>query len=444
MSVVVAPATPLARSALGVVRLTGTGALDIATAVCRLHHAAPVLPRRVRRVSFQDADGVFDDGMLLYFRGPDSVTGEDVVELTCHGNPVVMQTLIAACIARGARMAEAGEFTRRAVVNGKMDLVAAEGVHTAIEASGRAGLSIARAALEGAHSKHYDGLRTGLCIAGAELEARLDQPGDALATEDDDAVIQRIVAVVDEAVRLGRTTDRARQLVDGARVALVGETNAGKSSLFNQLVGRRRALVHDQAGTTRDVLEVRTRVGDVPITLLDTAGERVTTDPVEAAGLALAQELVDDADLLVVVVRATPDAPSEVERTILERTADRARVVVYNGVDVPDVAPTPPGMIATSASTGEGIAALVDRLAQMLATSESASGDVLIASERQAARLRRVAELGREAIEALHIAGPAVSADLLTEAVSEIDALTGADPREGVLDALFSRFCIGK
>jgi tRNA modification GTPase len=444
VQVVVAPATPLARSALGVVRLTGDGALGLALLVCKPHHAAPIRPRMARRVSFVDGSGAFDDGILLFFPGPRSVTGEDLVELTCHGNPVIVSHLVDELVGAGARMAEAGEFTRRGVIHGRMDLVAAEGVHTAIEASGLAGVRVARQALDGAHSALYADLRTELCMATAELEARLDQPGDVLVTQSDEALTTRVLKVVDNIEALISSTDRGRVVVDGARVALVGETNVGKSSLFNALLGRRRALVHDSPGTTRDVLEVRAQWGDLAVTLLDTAGERETSDPVEAAGLALAQELTDAADCLVVVLRASMDCPSEAESLILERTADRRRVIVYNGVDRPGVGPAPVPSIETSAETGQGLDALIELIRGQIDQQAQGDADLVLASARQASRLRSVAENAREAVDALPIAGPAVAASCLTDAIAEIDAMTGDSSREGVLDALFARFCIGK
>lgn len=444
MRVVVAPATPAGRSALAVVRLSGSGALDIALAVARPLHAAPIQPRIARRVAFCDGSGRFDDGILLFFAGPRSVTGEDVVELTCHGNPVIVQHLVDELLAAGAVMAEAGEFTRRGLLHGKYDLVAAEGVHAAIEASSVAGLRVAQQALDGAHSEAYAELRQALCVVGAELEARLDQPGDALTTEDDDAVSERLEAIAAEAQALARGADRGRRVVDGARVALVGPTNAGKSSLFNALVGRRRALVHHRPGTTRDVLEVRAVLGGAGITLLDTAGERETDDPVEAAGLALGRELTDGADLLVVVLRAREDGPSEEEQHILARTADRRRLLVLNGVDTVPQAPSPPGAVRTSAATGEGVEALSEHIAAAVGGGGIGEGELVIASTRQAERLRAIAAGCAEAVEALPLAGPAVAAELVTECIAAIDELTGASPREGVLDALFQRFCIGK
>ena len=220
--------------------------------------------------------------------------------------------------------------------------------------------------------------------------------------------------------------------------------NAGKSSLFNRLLGRERALVHPEPGTTRDVVEAPTRLGGLAVTLLDTAGERATDDPVEAAGLALARELVDEADLLVVVLRARAHGgPDPTEAHILARTAGRPRVVVLNGIDREGVGRPSPGWIGTSAATGEGVEALERALVHRLVHTEGADGG-MIASARQRDLLVATAGWIDEAAEALELAGIAVAADALTRALEEMDALTGADTREDVLDALFARFCIGK
>jgi tRNA modification GTPase len=223
-------------------------------------------------------------------------------------------------------------------------------------------------------------------------------------------------------------------------VALVGPVNAGKSSLFNALLGDERALVHGTPGTTRDVLEVVTRFGDLQVTLLDTAGERPTEDPIEAAGQALAHRLVADADLVVVVLRSKDGpTPDFVEAEILRRTRG-ARVVVYNGVDRGE-APPPTGALAVSARTGEGVAAVRTAIVARLVGQEQSS---IIASARQRDLLHAVADAAEEAIVALPAAGPAVAVDAVVRAIEEIDSLTGRDTREGVLDALFARFCIGK
>lgn len=383
-----------------------------------------------------DGLGLFDDAVAVFQRGPRSFTGEDTLELTVHGNPLIVERLVAACVAAGARVAGPGAFTRRAVANGKLSLIGAEGVDLAIRATSASGLAIAQAApaLEG----HLVALRTDVLGVTAELEARLDYPGDELAYEDDETLRTTLGTIAERARTLADSHRIGRVLVDGARVALVGTVNAGKSSLFNRLVGRERALVSDRPGTTRDVVETRCRLGELEVTLLDTAGERQTDDPVEAAGLALARELVAGADLLLVVLRGEVRSPAEME--ILERTAGRPRLVVHNGIDVD---PAPEGSLAVSARTGEGLPGLQDAIVHAL-VGRPRDLDTVVGTVRQADHLRGLADAAENALEALELAGVAVAAEELVDGLSAMDALTGADTREEVLDALFARFCIGK
>ena len=399
---------------------------------------------RSRRVALWNEQGQFDDGLAVLSRGPNSYTGEDTLEVTCHGNPILVDLLLGALLARGARMAEPGEFTRRALVNGKLDLIAAEAVDQVCRATTLKGVAIARGGLDGEISAFLDTHRSALIGVAADLEARLDYPADELAYLAEDQLVRTLHDAAATCRQIAGTFDAGRILVEGARVALVGAVNAGKSSLFNSILGRRRALVHALPGTTRDVLEVRHALQGCEITLLDTAGERQTDDPIEAAGLALARELVGEADLLVIVLRAGPDGPTVAEEAILSRTADRRRIVVYNGVDVPGCAPAPAGAISTSAAEDTGIEALCSALVDALVGQSPRSAEVMIASARQRDRLVALAACLDEAVVALPIAGVAVAADAVTRGIDEIDALTGADTREDVLDALFARFCIGK
>jgi tRNA modification GTPase len=441
--VVVAPATARGRAALAVVRVTGSGGHAVVAAVCQPLRSRPLGPGAPRRVRFVDAEGPFDDGVVVLGVGPATATGEDLAELTCHGSPLIVDRLVAALVGAGARVARPGEFTRRAVLAGRLDLVQAEAVDALIRAASPEGASLAHAAVHGRLRAPVAALRDGLVAAAAELEARLDWPSDELALEDDDAVCARLRGLAVDAAALAGTWARARALVDGCRVALVGAVNAGKSSLFNRLVGRERALVHASPGTTRDVLEVTVDLDGLAVTLLDTAGERETADAVEAAGQALAASLVAEADLLVVVLRARPEGPDAAERAILSRVAGRRHVVVCNGVDR-GAWDGPPGALPTSAVTGDGLAALVARVREALAGAPARADEVAVASARQADLLRSVAGLADEAAAALALAGPAVAADLAAAALSELDALTGADTTEDVLDAVFARFCIGK
>jgi tRNA modification GTPase len=442
--VIVAPATPWGYGALALVRFSGEGLDQVLRAVVQPFGGWPVPEGRQRRVYLRDAQGVFDDGVVVIGRAPQTYTGEDTAELTCHGNPLVVERLVASAQTAGARLASAGEFTRRAVLHGKMDLLRAEAVLQVSRARSLEGLRVGLDGLEGRLSEWVAEIRVALCDAAAELEARLDYPADELAYRSDEEVLGLLTETARRCREIAETAQVGRTLVDGARVALVGAVNAGKSSLFNALLGRRRALVHERPGTTRDVLEVTCTLGPVAVTLLDTAGERATDDPVEAAGLALAQELVADADLLVVVLRAHPNGVDPIGRTILERTEQHPRVVVYNAIDLPDVAPAPAGAIPTVAVTGKGLDALKQSIARALVGEEPGRSRLLIASARQRDLFLEVARRVEEAIGALPEAGIAVAADALTRGIEVIDALTGAETREAVLDTLFARFCIGK
>ena len=440
--VVVAPATPWGTAALAVVRFSGPDLFGPLTSLVRPRTGDRLPPGRARRVDLVDADGVFDDAVAVFSGAGSSYTGEQTLEVSCHGNPVIVRRLIDAAVAAGCRLAEPGEFTRRAVVNGKLDLVAAEAVDQVCRATSSEGLAIARGGLDGELQAWIGQVRQQLVVAAAELEARLDLPHDDGAELSDEVVLADLSRVARACREVAHTAQRGRVWIDGARVALVGPVNAGKSSLFNALLGQTRALVHDTPGTTRDVVEASAVVEGLRITLLDTAGERVTDDPIEAAGLALAQALIAQADLLLIVLRARPEGLSDVEQTLLARTADRRRLVLCNGVDQPGIVPD--GALPVSAHTGQGIDALQRALHTALVGQTSQAAAVQIGSTRQADWLLTIARACEEAVEALPLAGVAVSADAVTRGLEALDALTGADTREQILDAVFQRFCVGK
>ena len=444
MHSIVASATPWGHSALAVVRFSGSDLEGLLPKFVKPHGGFPLPHNEARRIDLFDAGGVFDDGLLLFARGPKSYTGEDTAEISCHGNPQIVERLLAAAVEAGARVAKPGEFTRRAVSNGKMDLIRAEAVMQVATATTQRGLDIGRKGLEGQVSETIRALRQELVEAAAECEARLDYPADELAVETDDAVLSRLSNVAQTCRALAGTYRTGQVLVQGARVALVGPVNAGKSSIFNALLQKKRALVHDSPGTTRDVLEVATVMDGIAVTLLDTAGERMTEDPVEAAGLALAQELVQGADALIVVLRAKDGPLSREEEEILTRTAEQPRVVVYNGVDRPASGACPSEAIPTSAKSGQGLDLMKKALTKVLVGEELGEGTTVIASVRQRDQLLQMADCLEQGIAAFPLAGVAVAAEFVTEAITEVDVLTGEDTRESVLDAMFARFCIGK
>ncbi|MEQ1572302.1 MAG: GTPase, partial [Myxococcota bacterium] len=311
--VIVAPATAHGRAAIAVVRVTGPGTLDVASRVVRPRRPGEWRAGRARRVDLVDRDGPIDDGLAVWFAGPRSYTGEDLLEVSIHGNPELVARAVAAFVDAGARVAHPGEFTRRAVVNGRLDLVRAEGVDQLVRAVGPAGVAVARDAVSGRLSAALAAVRAAVIELAAETEARLDFPDDELALTSDAEVLTRLAALERQVRALADTARAGRIRVDGATVALVGPVNAGKSSLFNALLGEVRAIVHPTPGTTRDRVEARARWGTLDVTLVDTAGDRDTDDPVEALGVELARAVVQQADLVVVVVRCRPGGldPSE-------------------------------------------------------------------------------------------------------------------------------------
>ena len=429
LPLIAALATPLGHSALAVVRLSGVGLDRALIAVCGRVPPA----RRASVVALRDAGGTFDDAVLTVFPGPNSYTGEDVAEVSCHGNPLIVERLRGALIAAGAQVASPGEFTRRALANGRIDLVGAEGVLATIGATSPAGLELARAGP--ALRDRAEGLRSRLLDVAAELEAILDYPGEDLLFSTDDEITRTLGGVALEARTVAGGWRAGRVALDGARVALIGEVNAGKSSLFNALLGRERALVSPIPGTTRDVVESTLQLPGGRIVLMDTAGEREAPGDVgglEAAGIAMGRASRDLADLRILCLPATGEGRGEAAEPCLRvaTQADRAR----------------PGFacdFVVSSVTGEGIDALRDALLPSI-TGLATDSEAIVSSARQRDVLLRIAGAAEDAARALIEAGPAVAVTDLAAAIGHAGAMSGRDAGEDVLDRLFARFCVGK
>ncbi len=420
-------------------RLSGPDARRIAEALCP---AGP--PWRPRRASLRTlhAGSLTDPALVVWMPAPQTYTGEEVVEFSVHGNPLLVDAVLDAARAAGARPARPGEFTRQAVENGRLGLVQAEAVQALVEARSAEGIALAQAGLRGALVAPLTALREALLDVGAELEARLDQPGGELEVEADEAVGLRLQSVAERAGALAATWDRARPRLKGARVALVGPVNAGKSSLFNHLVGSKRALVSPQPGTTRDGVERRLLLGtsQLEVTLVDTAGERAQPEVLEASGLAIGRALAAEADLVVLVWPRS--RPRDDTLTLLEQRHPEA-LRVYTFGDQPDRMGGQ-GLTVDNLS-GAGLPTLVEALEARLSGGSTRTEAVAVVSARQAARLQTVAEHSTGAADALlGWAGPAIAAEEVYAALEALSALTGEDIREATLDRLFARFCIGK
>ncbi|MEL6342282.1 MAG: tRNA modification GTPase [Myxococcota bacterium] len=442
MDTIVAPATPWGRGAIALLRVSGPGALSLCQSLCP--GGPPWRPRRasVRRAV---ADGrPIDELLVVWMPGPNSFTGEDVVELSGHGNPVVVEALLGALVSLGARPARPGEFTRRALENERISLLGAEALRGLIEATSPAGVALARAGMDGASDQFAGELREILLDLGAEIEARLDHPGDDLGYEDDQRVIAQLEDVATRAAAAAETWRAGRVRLHGATVALVGPVNAGKSSLFNHLVGQQRALVSPQPGTTRDVVERSVLIDGLEVRFLDTAGERqAPAGSVEAEGIALGRRLTEAADLLLVVVPL--HAPrSDAVRALLARTADRRRLVVGTHLDRSPSLPVTSFDAAISNQSGEGVAALRQQI-RAAVDGDVGGGRLVVLSQRQHDLFRAIGTHSRMAADALAgMLGPAVAAEEVTCALERLAELSGEDVREAVLDRMFSRFCVGK
>lgn len=446
---IVAPATPQGESALALVRLSGPRAAVLAAAQ---HGGTPPEPRRAWHADYRSVSGeLIDDVVLTCFAAPRSYTGEDVLEISSHGNPYIVRKIIDDAIARGCRMAEAGEFTRRAFLNGRLDLTAAEAVMDVIRARSDRALEAARQQLRGALGRRIDRLVGDLLQCCAAIEAHIDFPEDDLPAEDRARRRAEIAALLEEIGRLQATRRQGELLREGLSVVLLGAPNAGKSSLLNRLAGYERAIVSDEPGTTRDFLEEPVLLGPHRIRMIDTAGLREAAAAVERAGVERSLERAGDADLVVLVVDATAPCPTLPE-AVLQRLAARQVVIAVNKCDLPGRLFAWSGAenlprVEISARTGAGVDDLRRVLAGLADEVTGTGGD----EEHVAVNARHAAALA-EASGALEHARALLSREAPLElvgselrvAIGALGAIVGRIDHERVLDRLFASFCIGK
>lgn len=442
-STIVAIATAPAQGGVGIVRVSGPQALAIAAGL----GIAGLQPRQARYARFRDAGGdVIDDGIALYFPGPASFTGEDVLELQGHGSPVLLAALRSACCGLGARLARAGEFSERAFLNGKLDLVQAEAIADLIAAGDLRAARAARRSLDGVFSRRIEEAGEQLLHLRIHVEAAIDFADEPLDTLGGSQVRRGVSEVREQLLALRQAAERGRKLRDGLHVVLLGPPNAGKSSLLNALAGSERAIVTDIAGTTRDVLRETIRIDGLELTLVDTAGLREGGDAIEREGMRRAEAETRQADLALVVLDATdPQAGLD---AVAQALADvPQRLLIHNKADLLPAWPGDAGddRVWVSARTGQGLEALHTRLALLAGqgAGEAMGGEF-------SARERHVAAIAL-AQEHLELAAAELEHDVLELAAEQLrlahDALgeiTGRMTADDLLGKIFSSFCIGK
>jgi tRNA modification GTPase len=442
---IAAPATALGEAGIAVIRVSGPDAVAATAALLD----RPARDRRVVVTHVRDprTGDVVDEALVLLMRAPRSFTREDVVELHLHGGRMVVERTLALLYARGVRAAAPGEFTLRAFLNGRIDLSQAEAVLDVIQARTDAAQRVATAGLLGRIGDRVRAIRAGLLETLAYLVARIDFPDEDVPEE---PVTPRIAGAISAVTGLVAGARSGALYRDGARVALIGAPNAGKSSLLNRLLREERAIVTPVAGTTRDTVEEVTDIGGIPVVLVDTAGFSDAPDAIEAIGIERARVAAARADAILLVLDAAGPAPALLA-DLVEVAGTRPALVALNKCDLPrrlpaEAVPAAFPAVDVSAMRGDGLERLERRLIETLGAGVwPGAGELLIANPRHAAALRRARdqlEIARAAAES-RLPEDFVGIDLRA-AIDTLGQITGETAGEDLLDTIFSRFCIGK
>ena len=463
-------ATPSGEGGIGIIRISGEKAVEIASGVVRLTsgrslseapchtlcHADIVGALAEGPLNHEPAPTAIDEALVVVMRAPHSYTAEDTVEIHCHGGPFVLQCLCEALVTAGARLAEPGEFTKRAFLNGKLDLTQAEAVLDTIRAKTATSLRLAQEQLRGSLSKELDRIRQRLIHLLAHVEAAIDFTEEGLTFIHERELLQGVESTLEELSHLVESYQEGRILREGITAVIVGRPNVGKSSLLNALLRTDRAIVTPIPGTTRDVLEETLNIRGVPVRLLDTAGLRETTDLVEQEGVRRSRAAMEQADLLLVLLDGSVPLEPE-DRVLMSSGGDKKLVLVINKTDLPlGISPedlqalrqtvTAEATVWISARTGAGLDDLRDTIRKRVLRAEFEPGETAVVTA-----LRHRTGLIK-AIEALHRSLESIKGRLSSEFVAldlrgALDALgdiTGATTTDDILEHVFSQFCIGK
>lgn len=451
---IAAISTPPGRGGIGIVRVSGPRAAEIAVQLVRLGH--PLAHGRARLAEVLEDSSPeaarIDEALVTFFAAPHSYTSEDLVEIAAHGSPVVLELLLHRALELGARLAEPGEFTQRAFLSGRLDLTQAEAVRDLIDAQTLTQARMAASQLGGSLSHRVTPVKHALVELVALLEAGIDFAEDDLDVTPASEIDQRISALLPPLSSLAASFARGRIVHDGLTLAIVGRPNAGKSSLFNQLVERDRAIVTATPGTTRDLVTERIALDGIPLELVDTAGLREGQEEAEQMGIARSREALSDAALVLIVLDATESLNDE-ERALFDAVAGRPALVVLNKSDLPcarslatfsatDLRQIP--ALRTSALTGEGIAELRKKIVE-LATGGAAAEPGMLTNLRQHEAIETCIRALKDAQAANEqkIPHEMILLDLY-RALWALDSLTGQTTPDDILNLIFSTFCIGK
>ncbi|HEV7642436.1 MAG TPA: tRNA uridine-5-carboxymethylaminomethyl(34) synthesis GTPase MnmE [Pyrinomonadaceae bacterium] len=467
MDTIVALATPIGRSGIGVIRLSGDRALEITRRLARDDEYSPE-PRQTTLKKIYDIESgevigdVIDQALITYFKTPHSFTGEDVIEISCHGSPVLLRQIIDICLKLDARMADPGEFTLRALANSRMNLSQAEAVRDLIDAQTRASARQAMRQLRGELSNELQPLKDALLESIVVLESALEFVEDDLPEVQAENVKQRLSAVADGVGAMADTFRAGKLLREGLKIALVGRPNVGKSSLFNALLGQDRAIVTEIAGTTRDQLHEKFTIENIPISLIDTAGLRETADTVESIGVERSKRTIADADLVIVVLDGSQELTLE-DIDIIKSEAEQNKIVLVNKIDLISAEGTKQAtekiqsatknsqltIVEVSAKTGAGLDELERAMIEPfsldnMGDSTGESGFLVSDARHHDLLLRAKTEIENSIDLMEQKTSEEITLVGLHNALRYLGEITGETTTEDMLTRIFSTFCIGK
>jgi tRNA modification GTPase len=449
---IAAISTPVGEGGIGIVRVSGPATLPIARSIFRAKSNGGLKSHRFSygAVVHPATEELIDEAMLVYMKGPNSYTREDVLEIQCHGGTLVVSRILSLVISEGARLAEPGEFTKRAFLNGRIDLVQAEAIMDVISSRTDASLALAQHQREGLLSQRIGVVKEGILYALAFVEALIDFPEEDIDVAVETDVLGRVSPALVELTALIDGFDEGRVLRDGVSVVIAGKPNVGKSSLLNTLLKEKRAIVTSVPGTTRDVIEEVVNINGLPVKLLDTAGIRDSEDQVEQEGVRLSLDRIPKADLVLFVVDGSHSFTSD-DQAILKAIGSKSMIVVRNKSDLPVCAVLPVEAAATlvdiSTLTGAGVPELRDAITAAFMHGHAIDGRGFVAVSK--ARHRDALLKARVALERFVTNIQAgVNMELLPidlrDALDAVGEVTGETTADDVLDRIFSSFCIGK
>lgn len=442
---IAAISTAVGEGGIGIVRLSGRTALEIGELIfCSIDgkKLSAQSDRKMILGSIVDAEqNVLDEAMAVVMRAPHSYTCEDVVELHCHGGAIVLRRVLKRTLEVGARLAERGEFTKRAFLNGRLDLSQAQAVLDIIQSKTDAALSIAEGKLSGSMSNEIKELRRTILDAAAHIEAVIDFPEEDLDGIELERIDRTVSTVIDRIERMLETETSGRIMREGLRTAIIGKPNVGKSSLLNYLLRAERAIVTDIPGTTRDSIEEFVDIEGIPLRIIDTAGIRASNDAVERIGIERARDHAQKAELILALIDGSRPLTVE-DQEIFSLIEGRNSIVLINKSDLPRVIEPPPDAVPISIKNGAGL----DRLKKMIAGKVGVPRELsLVRDAREAEALRRAKKHLIEARETIkmNVGVDFVSIDLRS-ALEALGELTGESVSDEIINEIFSKFCIGK